>query len=77
MQLNLRDLYRKDGAYPAINIAALIALVAGIVPVLLGLLIAPLRILYDTGWFAGFGIAFVVYTALMMVMKNAGKDKPA
>jgi cytosine/uracil/thiamine/allantoin permease len=30
-----------------------------------GLLLAPLRPLYDYAWFVGFAVAFVVYAALM------------
>ena len=64
-ELDLADLYRKKGRYPAINPVAVVALVVGIVPVLLGLQIESLKILYDTGWFVGFGISFAAYVAGM------------
>jgi len=64
-ELDLIDLYRKDGRYPAVNPVAVVALVVGIAPVLMGLQVEQLKILYDTGWFVGFGISFVVYVAGM------------
>ena len=64
-ELDLTDLYRKVGRYRSVNPVAVIALLVGIVPVLLGLKMDELKILYDTGWFVGFGISFVVYVAGM------------
>jgi NCS1 family nucleobase:cation symporter-1 len=61
--LDLTDLYRKDGRYRGVNPVAVVALLTGIVPVLLGLKIDELKVLYDTGWFVGFAISFVVYVA--------------
>ncbi len=46
-------------------LCALGALAAGVVAALVGLLVPPLRVLYDYAWFVGFGVAFVLYAALM------------
>jgi NCS1 family nucleobase:cation symporter-1 len=64
-RLSLPDLYRTDGIYPAWNGRALIALGAGTVAALCGLVVPPLRPLYDYAWFAGFAVAFGLYTVLM------------
>jgi len=42
-----------------------LALVVGIVVALLGLVIPPLRLLYDYAWFVGFGVSGAVYVMLM------------
>ena len=44
---------------------AIIALAAGVIVALIGLLVPPLRWLYDYAWFVGFGTAAVVYVARM------------
>jgi NCS1 family nucleobase:cation symporter-1 len=41
------------------------ALVVGIAVALLGLVIPPLRLLYDYAWFVGFGVSGAVYVMLM------------
>jgi NCS1 family nucleobase:cation symporter-1 len=64
-RLSLPDLYRPDGIYGRWNPRALVALVAGVVTALVGLVVPPLRVLYDYAWFAGFGVAFVLYAVLM------------
>jgi NCS1 family nucleobase:cation symporter-1 len=64
-RLSLRELYRKDGLYGRFNYRALAALVAGVAVALVGLVLPALRPLYDYSWFAGFGVAFLVYWALM------------
>jgi len=61
------DLYRRGGDYEywhGLNARAVLALVAGIAVALIGLFVAPLRPLYNYGWFVGFGVSFVVYLAL-------------
>ncbi len=77
-ELNLRDLYSSQGEYTYRNgfsVVAIIALVCGILPSLPGFLAtigaipkdsvpAFLLSLYSYAWFAGFGIAFVVYLIL-------------
>jgi cytosine/uracil/thiamine/allantoin permease len=59
------ELYATNGLYGRWNPRALAALVAGITAALVGLAVPQLRWLYDYAWFAGFGVAFAVYVALM------------
>lgn len=66
--LNLKDLYLPDGEYRynrGYNAKALVALGAGVVVALIGLLVESLRFLYDYAWFVGFAVAFVVYILTM------------
>ena len=67
-ELNVDDLYRRNGAYEydrGINYRALLALATGIIVALLGLVLAPLRWLYDYAWFVGFLVAGAAYVMLM------------
>jgi NCS1 family nucleobase:cation symporter-1 len=67
-QLKVDDLYRRNGIYQydnGVNLRAVVALVAGIVVALLGLVVPPLRWLYDYAWFVGFGVSGAVYVLLM------------
>lgn len=67
-RLDVYSLYHRGGPYEytrGINPRAIIALAAGVVIALIGLLVPPLRWLYDYAWFVGFGTAAVVYLALM------------
>ena len=41
------------------------ALAIGIAVALLGLVVPPLRLLYDYAWFVGFGVSGAVYVMLM------------
>ena len=59
---NPRGIYRYGGG---VNYRALVALAAGVLVALIGLLIPPLRWLYDYAWFAGFLIASAAYWGLM------------
>jgi len=66
--LRLEDLYLSEGAYTyrgGWNLAAVVATVLGCAMAWGGLVLAPLRPLYDYAWFVGFAAAFVVYAALM------------
>ncbi|HXJ91387.1 MAG TPA: hypothetical protein VMT20_00720 [Terriglobia bacterium] len=54
---------------PALHLLA--ALTAGIVVALVGLVVPQLRVLYDYAWFVGFGVSFLVYSAL----RPAGSDR--
>jgi NCS1 family nucleobase:cation symporter-1 len=74
--LDLVGLYTKDGPYwyrGGWNVAAIVALVAGVVPNLPGFLgtvkwatVAPFWLeLYRYAWFMAFGISFAVYAAMM------------
>ena len=67
-RLKLDDLYCRNGAYEydgGVNWRAVIALGVGIAVALLGLVVAPLRFLYDYAWFVGFAVAGGLYLALM------------
>ena len=66
--LNVDDLYRRNGAYEyssGVNYRAIGALVFGIAVALLGLVVPALRWLYDYAWFVGFLVAGTAYVALM------------
>jgi NCS1 family nucleobase:cation symporter-1 len=67
--LSLEDLYVTTGRYGRWNAAGLIATIAGCAVAWGGLVVAPLRPLYDYAWFVGFGVAAGVYLALA---KKAG-----
>jgi NCS1 family nucleobase:cation symporter-1 len=67
-QLRLEDLYLPEGAYryrSGWNPAAVVATVAGCALAWGGLVFAPLKPLFDYGWFVGFGVAFGLYLLLM------------
>lgn len=67
-RLKLDDLYSRNGLYEydgGVNWRALTALGVGIAVALLGLVVAPLRFLYDYAWFVGFAVAGGLYVALM------------
>ncbi len=62
------DLYLRGGAYEysrGFNWRALAALAAGSGVALMGLIVPPVRVLYDYSWFVGFVTAFAAYWALM------------
>lgn len=67
-RLRVDDLYSRNGIYEydgGVNWRAVIALGVGIAVALLGLVVPPLRFLYDYAWFVGFGVAGGIYLALM------------
>ena len=67
-RLKVEDLYRRGGLYEyenGVNLRAVFALATGAVVALLGLIIPPLRLLYDYAWFVGFGVSGIVYVTLM------------
>lgn len=58
------DLYQRHGFYEftnGINWRAVFSLAAGAAVAFIGLLFAPLRVLYNYAWFVGFAVSFVVY----------------
>jgi NCS1 family nucleobase:cation symporter-1 len=59
--MNEGDYKYKNG----INYRAVIALVSGIAVAMVGLLVPPVKFLYDYAWFVGFGVSFVVYYLIM------------
>jgi NCS1 family nucleobase:cation symporter-1 len=67
-RLIVPDLYRRNGAYEygdGVNMRAVAALAVGVAVALVGLLVPPLRILYDYAWFVGFAVSAMVYVSLM------------
>jgi NCS1 family nucleobase:cation symporter-1 len=66
-QLNVDDLYRRGGIYEyqnGFNLRALVALAAGIVLALIGLVVPQLHFLYTGAWFVGFLVSGTVYYGL-------------
>ncbi len=66
-ELAVDDLYLRGRSYEytgGVNYRALIALGAGIAVALMGLVIHPMRYLYDYSWFVGFLVAGAVHLAL-------------
>jgi len=66
-QLNVDDLYRRSGIYEyqnGFNLRALVALAAGIVLALIGLVVPQLHFLYTGAWFVGFLVSGTVYYGL-------------
>jgi nucleobase:cation symporter-1, NCS1 family len=74
-RLRLVDLYRRDGVYRynalGTNWHAIVATVAGCFLAWIGLVVPPLRPMYDYAWFIGGGVAAIVYWALMKVAPPA------
>jgi NCS1 family nucleobase:cation symporter-1 len=72
--LRTEDLYRRGGAYEfsnGVNWRAIVALVIGCAVAFVGLVYAPVRILYDYAWFVGFGVSFAVYWMLTLGNQRA------
>jgi NCS1 family nucleobase:cation symporter-1 len=63
-RLKLADLYLPDGEYAGWNPPAVIATLVGCALAWGGLVVAPLRPLYDYAWFVGFLAAAVLHVAL-------------
>ena len=62
------DLYRRNGLYEyshGFNWDAIAALLAGVAVAFVGLLVPPLRVLYNYAWFVGFAVSFFSYLLLM------------
>jgi nucleobase:cation symporter-1, NCS1 family len=73
-QLQVSDLYRRNGEYEysgGYNGRSLLALAAGVLLALVGLIVPPLRWLYDYAWFVGFFVSGVVY---LVLMRGRGPD---
>ncbi len=78
-RLDTEALYRRGGAYEyrkGVNPRALVALASGVLAALTGLVLPDLRFLYDYAWFVGFGVAALVYTALMGTAPRMGGATP-
>ena len=63
-QLALEDLYLPDGQYGRWNVAGILATIIGCALAWGGLVIPPLRSVYDYAWFVGFASAAVAYVTL-------------
>jgi len=71
-QLQLGDLYRTTGTYAynaGWNWRAVAATVIGCVLAWIGVKVPSLHILYDYGWFVGFGSAAIAYHVLMTIFR--------
>ncbi|MGA3293194.1 MAG: NCS1 family nucleobase:cation symporter-1 [Candidatus Acidiferrales bacterium] len=71
--LKAEDLYRRGGIYEfsgGVNWKAIAALAIGCGVAFVGLVYAPVRVLYDYAWFVGFGVSFVAYLMLTAVRKR-------
>jgi NCS1 family nucleobase:cation symporter-1 len=69
-RLELGDLYRPQGAYTYTrgwNWPAIVATLIGCALAWIGLVVEPLRPLYNYAWFVGFGAAFLTHWVLMRV----------
>ena len=74
--LRVDDLYRRGGLYEyvrGINSRAVLALASGIVIALIGLIVPPLRWLYNYAWFVGFAIAGAAYYVAMQ--RTVARDR--
>jgi nucleobase:cation symporter-1, NCS1 family len=63
------DLYRRGGMYEyrrGFNWHAIVALAAGAGVAFIGLLVQPLRVLYNYAWFVGFAVSFAAYLVLRL-----------
>jgi NCS1 family nucleobase:cation symporter-1 len=72
--LRVEDLYLRDGIYGysgGFNWRAIAALIMGAGVALIGLVVQPLRVLYDYSWFVGFAVSFVAYYVLMRSSREA------
>ena len=73
-RLDLPDLYRRGGIYEysrGFNPKALLALAAGIVVALMGLVFPSVRWLYNNAWFVGFLVSAALY---YLLMRNSAPD---
>ncbi|MHB8485903.1 MAG: NCS1 family nucleobase:cation symporter-1 [Candidatus Acidiferrales bacterium] len=63
-----QDLYQRGGQYEysrGVNCQAIVALAAGVGVAFIGLVVPPLRVLYNYAWFVGFAVSFTAYFVLM------------
>jgi NCS1 family nucleobase:cation symporter-1 len=66
--LDVDELYNPAGIYrygSGVNYRAIVALAAGVVVALIGLVVPSLRWLYDYAWFVGFLVASLTYWVSM------------
>ena len=75
--LQVDDMYRRNGVYEyrnGVNVSALIALVVGIAVALFGLVVPAARWLYDYAWFVGFFVSGGLYTVLMRRVSEPARN---
>jgi NCS1 family nucleobase:cation symporter-1 len=75
-RLVLADLYRKDGVYTftsGVNVPAVIATLLGCALAWIGLIVKPLRFLFDYAWFVGAGAAGLSYYLFMQSTAAAAR----
>jgi nucleobase:cation symporter-1, NCS1 family len=78
-QLDTESLYHREGQYEyrnGINPRALVALAAGVAAALIGHWVPAFDWLFKLAWFVGFGVAAVVYLALMGTAPSVGGATP-
>jgi len=78
-ELDPDGLYLRGGPYEysdGFNIRAIIALITGIVVALVGIVVPPLRWLYDYAWFVGFLVSGLLYCLLMIGATTAKGSTP-
>jgi NCS1 family nucleobase:cation symporter-1 len=78
--LDISDLYRRQGEYEysgGYNIRALLALAAGVFVALVGLIVPPLRWLYDYAWFVGCFVSGALYLVFMRGESRAAALDPS
>jgi len=75
-QLDLADLYLPHGRYRGWKSPALIATIAGCALAWGGLVVPPLRPLYDYAWFVGFFAAGAIYLVLARGRQPAAQPAP-
>jgi NCS1 family nucleobase:cation symporter-1 len=76
-RLALADLYREDGRYRysgGWNWPAAVSTLVGCGAAWIGLVVAPLRPLYDYAWFVGFGVAGGMHLALTYALGQVPRD---
>lgn len=79
-QLVLPDLYREQGLYfynGGWNWRAVVATALGCTGAWIGLVVPPLRVVYDYAWMVGFVLAAAVYYVLMKAFPPAAVPSPA
>jgi NCS1 family nucleobase:cation symporter-1 len=65
--LSVEDLYQRGGVYEyrsGFHWQALVSLAAGAGVAFIGLIVPPLRVLYNYAWFVGFAVSFAAYFVL-------------
>ena len=75
--LDVASLYHRGGPYEyrsGFNPRALFALVAGVALALCGLVLPPMRFLYDYAWFVGFFVSGGMYVLLMRMHSAPGSN---